>query len=72
MKKLLTVIFCLLLLALASCGGAEFSDEPVLTVSGAGLSEPVQFSLKDLQAMDTQTLVYSTVNNFPSTKYAKA
>lgn len=70
MKKLLTVIFCLLLLVLASCGGA--SDETVLTVSGAGLGEPVQFSLKDLQAMDDQTLVYSTVNNFPSTKYAKA
>ncbi|MBR0376576.1 MAG: chitobiase/beta-hexosaminidase C-terminal domain-containing protein [Firmicutes bacterium] len=70
MKKILAIVFCLLLLLLASCGGG--SGETVLTVSGAGLSEPVQLSLKDLQAMDDQTLVYSTVNNFPSTKYAKA
>ena len=72
MKKLLTVIFCLLLLVLASCGGADISTEPIVTVSGEGVDGPVQFSLKDLQATDTQTLVYSTVNNFPSTKYAKA
>ena len=71
MKKLLAVIFCLLLLLTAACGSGG-SGETVLTVSGAGLSEPVQLSLKDLQAMEDQTRVYSTVNNFPSTKYAKA
>ena len=71
MKKLLAVIFCLLLLLTAACGSGG-SGETVLTVSGAGLSEPVQLSLKDLQTLDDQTLVYSTVNNFPSTKYARA
>ncbi len=71
MKKLLAVIFCLLLLFAAACGSGA-SGETVLTVSGAGLETPAEFSLKDLQAMEDQTLVYSTVNNFPSTKYAKA
>ena len=71
MKKLLAVIFCLLLLFAAACGNGA-SDEPILTVSGEGISEPMEFSLKDLQTLDDQTLVYSTVNNFPSTKYAKA
>ena len=72
MKKLLAAVFCLLLLFTAACGGGGVSDEPVLTVSGAGLETPMEFRLKDLQAMDDQTLVYSTVNNFPSTKYARA
>ena len=71
MKKLLAVIFCLLLLTAAACGNGA-SDEPILTVSGEGISEPMEFSLKDLQTLDDQTLVYSTVNNFPSTKYARA
>lgn len=71
MKKILAIVFCLLLLLMTACGSSG-SGETVLTVSGAGLSEPVQLSLKDLQTMDDQTLVYSTVNNFPSTKYAKA
>ena len=72
MKKLLAIVFCLLLLFAAACGAAEFSTEPIVTVSGQGVDGPVQFSLQDLRSLDVQTLVYSTVNNFPSTKYAKA
>lgn len=72
MKKLLAIVFCLLLLFAAACGAAEFSTEPIVTVSGQGVDGPVQFSLQDLRSLDVQTLAYSTVNNFPSTKYAKA
>ena len=72
MKKLLAVLACLLLILLAACGANGASDEVILSVSGDGVSAPAEFSLKDLQALGGQTLTYSTVNNFPSTKYAKA
>ena len=69
MKKAFVVAACLLLILLAACGA---SDEIILSVSGDGVSTPTEFSLKDLQSLDDQTLTYSTLNNYPSVKYACA
>lgn len=80
MKKLLAVLALGLVLLLASCGGAadrdtsgESGDEQTLmTVCGDGVEGTFEFSLNELKALDDRTLTYSTVNNYPSSKYAKA
>ncbi len=60
---LLVSSFCLL------APTAALAEIPALTITGTGVTTPVEFTLSQLEAMEQDQHVYSTINTWPTKKW---
>lgn len=70
-KNILEILLTALIfnIAMISSVAAQPPEQIVLEIAGEGVSNPCQFTLSELQAMEQYQQVYSTINTWPTKRW---